>query len=177
MKNSYKIAVCGVSTALSVVLMFLGGALYFFSYITPLVIGLLMLMIHKTFGKSCAVTTYVSVSLLSVLLVTDKESVLLYIFFFGYYPILKKYLDSVKSKLLRVFLKLVLFNAALTVTELLSFYVFGIPFFEDENKSLWIVAAFGAAMNLIFIMFEFLLNKYFILYVNRFEPKIKKFFK
>lgn len=177
MKKSYKIAVCGMCTALSVVIMFLGGVLYIFSYTTPLLLGVIMLMVNRTFGKSSAVTTYFAVSVLSMILVSDKESVLLYVMFFGYYPILKYKFDSMNSKPLRVFIKFLLFNTALAGAELLSYYIFRIPFFEDGVQSVWIVAAFTLAMNLIFVMFEFLLNKYFILYVNKFEPKIKKLFK
>ncbi len=177
MKKSYKIAVCGICTALSVLLMFLGGVLYIFTYTMPLLLGLLMLMLNKTFGKSCALITYVSVSILSMILVTDKEGVLLYILFFGYYPVIKARLDTVKFKPLRAIAKLLLFNFALAGTELLAFYVFNIPFFEDGSKSIWIIVAFAVAMNAVFVMYEFLLNKYFILYEKRLEPKIKKLFK
>lgn len=164
-------------TALSVVLMFLGGILYIFSYTTPLLLGLLMMMVNKTFGKTSAVTTYFAASILAMILVTDKESVLLYVLFFGCYPIFKYKIDLLNSKLLRIFIKFLLFNFSLACAELLSYYAFGIPFFEDGIKSIWIIFAFTAAMNIIFIMFEFLLNKYFILYVNKIEPKIKKLFK
>lgn len=177
LKKTYKIAVSGICTALSVVLMFLGGVMYFFSYVTPLLLGVLMMIINKTFGKSCALTTFAAVSVLSMLLVTEKESVLLYILFFGYYPVIKTRLDAVTSKFIRIILKLLLFNISLALTELLAFYVFGIPFFEDGINSIWIVIAFAAAMNLIFVMYELLLNKFFILYVNGIESKIKKLFK
>lgn len=177
MKKSYKIAFCGMFAALSVVLMFLGGILYVFSYTTPILLGIIMLMINKTFGKSSALITYFSVSVLSMILVSDRESVLLYVLFFGHYPILKNKIDLIKSKFLRVLIKFLLFNIAFAAAELLSYYVFGIPFFEDGVKSVWIVAAFTAAMNVIFVMFEFLLNKYFIFYVSKLEPKIKKLLK
>lgn len=177
LKKSYKIAVCGMSTALSVVLMFLGGVLYIFSYTTPLLLGVIMLMLNKTFGKSSAIVTYFAVSVLSLILVSDKESVLFYISFFGYYPIIKSKLDAMKYKALTVILKILLFNFALAVTEVISFYVFGIPFFENGIKSVWIVVSFALAMNVIFALFEYLLNKFIILYVNRLEPKLKKLLK
>lgn len=177
MRKSYKIAACGMCTALSVVLMLLGGVLYFFSYTTPLLLGIIMLMVNKTFGRPAAVTTYFASSVLSMLLVTDKESVLLYVLFFGYYPIIKNKIDLLKFKPLRIFLKFILFNASLSVAELISYYVFGIPFFEDGSKSVWIVLAFTTAMNVIFVMFEFLLNKYYVLYTSKLEPKIKKLIK
>lgn len=164
-------------TALSVVLMFLGGVMYVFSYVTPLILGALMMILNKTFGKSCALTTFAAVSVLSMLLVTEKESVLLYVLFFGYYPVIKVRLDAVKSKFIRISLKLVIFNTALAAAELLAFYAFGIPFFEDGINSIWFVIAFAAAMNLIFAMYELLLNKFFILYVKAIEPKIKKLFR
>jgi len=177
LKNSYKIAVSGVCTDLSVVLMFLGSMLYVFSYAVPVMLGLLMMMLHKTFGKKCAFITFFSVSLLSLILVAEKEGVLLYILFFGYYPVIKPRLDLLKSGLLRALCKICLFNAALISAELLAYYAFRIPFFEGSGSHALFAAVFTGAMNIIFILYEFMLNSYYTLYVNRLEPKIKKMFK
>ena len=92
LKNSVKTAVGGLCAALSIVLMFLGGISSVFVYAVPMLLGTLMCMLKKTFGARCAIGVYISVSILSFVLVADKECVLMYALFFGYYPIIK---DSV----------------------------------------------------------------------------------
>lgn len=177
MKNSHKIAVSGIGTALSVVFMFLGGILYVFSYAVPVLLGLLMMMINKTLGKKHALIVFLSVSFLSLIIVPDKESVLLYVMFFGYYPIIKPKLDLIKLKLLKIICKAIMFNAAVFTAELFAFYLFGIPFFEGEMSTVIFALLFAAAMNTIFIMYDFMLNRFYVLYVKKLESKIKKVFK
>ena len=83
MKTSVKAAVGGVSAALSVVLMFFGGIIYIFTYAVPMVLGVLMSVLKKTFTDSCALCVYAAVSVLSFIFVPEKEIVLMYVLFFG----------------------------------------------------------------------------------------------
>lgn len=177
MKKSTKIAVCGMCTALSVVLMFVGGLLYVFTYVVPMLMGIVMAMINKTFGRSSALTIYFATTVLSLLLVSEKECVLMYALFFGYYPVIRPYLDKIKSKVGRVIVKFVIFNVAVALVEILSVYVFGIPFFDGEIASYWLVIVFAVAMNIIFLMYEYVLKNFLKIYEAKIEPKVKKLFK
>lgn len=177
MKKSTKIAVCGMCTALSVVLMFVGGLLYVFTYVVPMLMGIVMAMINKTFGRSSALTIYFATTVLSLLLVSEKECVLMYALFFGYYPVIRPYLDKIKSKVGRVVVKFLIFNVAVALVEILSVYVFGIPFFDGETASYWLVIVFAVAMNIIFLMYEYVLKNFLKIYEVKIEPKVKKLFK
>lgn len=168
---------CGLCTALSVVLMFLGGAVYIFAYVVPMVLGIIISMIKKTLGNGSAVSVYISTSVLSFILVSDKECVLMYALFFGYYPIIKPFLEKIKPGFLSFILKFFVFNISVFVIEALCVYVFRIPFFEDGAFSKAIVIAFAAAMNVIFVLYDFMLKHYLILYQNRLENRIKSIFK
>ena len=86
MKKSVKAAFCGMAAALSVALMFAGSLFYIFAYAIPMLLGIIVLMINKTFGRGVAFYVYLAVSVLSMLFVPDKEAVLMYALFFGYYP-------------------------------------------------------------------------------------------
>lgn len=177
MKSSIKAAVCGICSALSVVLMFLGGVIYIFSYTVPMILGLLMIMLQRTFGRSSALTVYFASSVLSFLLVPEKETVLLYILFFGYYPMLLPFLEKIKPKILRIFVKFLVFNVSILVVELLCVYAFGIPFFEDGVFSYTMIILFAVLMNIVFIAYEFALKSILALYVKKLEGRIKKIFK
>lgn len=176
-KKSVRVAVCGLAAALSVTLMFLGGVVYVFAYTVPMLLGLISVMIKKSFGTSSAVFVYIAVSLLSLMLVPEKESVMMFVLFFGYYPIIRESFEKIKSKAIRFILKLVLFNVSLAVIELICVYIFGIPFFEDGVFSVWLLIGFAAAMNLVFIMYDFLLRTFLILYEKKLEKRIKKYIK
>ena len=174
-KKSLRVAMCGLAAALSVTLMFLGGVVYVFAYAVPMLLGLISVMIKKSFGTSSAVFVYIAVSVLSFILVPEKESVLMFVLFFGYYPIIRESFEKIKSKVIRLILKLILFNASLAAIELLCVFVFGIPFFEDGLFSWGLLIGFAAAMNFVFIMYDFLLKTFLILYEKKIEKRIKKY--
>lgn len=177
MKKSVMAAVGGLSSALSVAVMFCSSLLYVFSYVVPMVLGLLMMIVKKTFSASCAWCVYISASLLSLIIVPDKETVLMYVLFFGYYPIIKSGIDKIKFKLLGYLAKFLLFNVSVAAVELIAYFVFGIPFFEDGSFSAAMIIIFAVLMNVVFAMYEFLLNNFLVLYEKKIEKRIIKYFK
>ena len=54
MKNATRLAVCGISTALCVVLLFFGGVSFFLAYAMPMLAGMFMIMLKSSFGASAA---------------------------------------------------------------------------------------------------------------------------
>ncbi|MCD7797183.1 MAG: hypothetical protein LUG95_06150 [Clostridiales bacterium] len=176
MKESTTLAVCSITTALSVVFLFLGGITYIFAYAMPILVGLLMIMIKTTFGTKSAWITYTATSLLSFMLVADRECMLMYIMIFGYYPIIKSAIDKIKLTPVRVIVKLILFNAMLCGCQLLLVYVFGIPFLS-EGEGKYIIVIFAVMMNLLFLIYNKLTGMVFRLYKIKIEKRIKRIFK
>lgn len=175
MKPSIKVATCGICTAISVVLLFFGGVIYIFAYVVPIVLGILMMMLKKSLKTSSAVSVYVATSLLSFMIVPDKETVLLYVLFFGYYPIIKASLDKIKPKSISVLVKILLFNVSLTIIELLCVYVFGIPFFDEGVFSISLLIMFAVLMNVLFAMYEYILKHSLMIYEKKFEKRVLRF--
>ncbi|MDE5671602.1 MAG: hypothetical protein K2I14_09130 [Eubacterium sp.] len=174
MKKSVKAAFCGMAAALSVALMFAGSLFYVFAYAIPMLLGIIVFMIHKTFGRSYAFYVYLAASILSMLFVPDKETALMYALFFGYYPIVKHYIERIKIKALSLLLKLLLFNLSVFVIEILCVKLFNIPFFDDGVFSKSMLIFFAVAMNLCFVMYEGFLKNYKIIYERKIEPRILK---
>mgnify|MGYP000806956095 CR=1 FL=1 len=87
MRPAAKVAMSGICTALSVLLLFFGGVVPVLAYVCPMLTGVLMVVLVRTFGYGTAWITYVSTGLLSFFLVPDKECMLMYVLFFGYYTI------------------------------------------------------------------------------------------
>lgn len=176
MKNAAKLAVCSISTAVSVVLMFFGGISFVLTYAMPMIVGLFMIMLCETFNKSTAVITYTATSLLSFILVSDKECFLMYVMFFGYYPIVRYSIEKLKNKPIKMILKLCIFNISLILCQLALIYVFNIPFLEEGEGKIFIIV-FAVLMNFLFVLYERLLISLTILYKKKIEKRIKKLFK
>jgi len=98
MKRSQQVALCGMVAALCTLLLFLTGMFPFSTYALPALAGLLMVSVAVETGASWAFTLYVAVSLLSLLLTPDKEAMLMFIAFFGHYPITKFQLEKIRFK-------------------------------------------------------------------------------
>lgn len=175
MKKSKQIAVSGVLSALSVVLMFLGSVISPLSYIMPLLSGLLMIIAVENMNRKTAVTIYACVSVLSLFLLSDKECALFYIAFFGYYPIIKSDIDKIRNKLLLWFVRAVIFNVSIIANQLICVYVFHIPF--DDFLGKWGIALLLLLANVLFVLYEKLLGMLILLYQKKYKSRINNLLK
>ena len=94
MKQSSKTALGGILAALSLVLMFLFAIFPSATIAAPAVASILLIFAVLEMGKGWAFGIYVAVSLLAMLVVPTKEAAVLYVVFFGYYPILKALIEK-----------------------------------------------------------------------------------
>ena len=138
LKNSTRLAVCSLSAALGVLMLFLGGITMVLAYAAPMFLGLLAIMLKRTFDTKSAWITYIATSILSFILVTDKECMMMYVMFFGYYPIVRDYFEKIKVKGLRIFTKLIFFNLMMILGQIILIKVFGIPLLED-GQGKWFI--------------------------------------
>lgn len=175
MKNSKVIAYSGVATALSVVMLFLGSIFWVLGYTMPLVASLVMIILLESISQKSALLTFISTSIISFILLNDKECVLLYILFFGYYPLIRDKINDIKPKFLSYLLKFITFNAAMVLTQVLCVYVFGIPF--DDMLGKWGIVVFVLCLNLVFVVFDKLYTLLLKLYRIKLKKKVEKYIK
>lgn len=175
MKNSKVIAYSGVATALSVVMLFLGSIFWVLGYTMPLVASFVMIILLDSISQKSALLTFVSTSIISSILLNDKECVLLYVLFFGYYPLIRDKINDIKPKFLSYLLKFVTFNAAMVLTQILCVYVFGIPF--DDMLGKWGIVVFALCLNLVFVVFDKLYTLLLRLYRIKLKKKVEKYIK
>ena len=105
MKKSTQVAVGGLASALCLLLMFLTGMIPFTTYALPAMAGIVLIAVVIENGTQTAALVYVSVSLLSLFLSPDKEAALMFLCFFGYYPVIKAKLEQIRPKLLELLAK------------------------------------------------------------------------
>lgn len=116
------LAVCGILTALSVVILLLGAAIGIGIYLAPMIAGGALLLIRRSCGLRYQVLVWIAVSLLSLMLVPEPEQNLMYLCVFGSYPIFYPWLQR-RGRGLRLLLKLLYFNVVFSAVELLLMLV------------------------------------------------------
>lgn len=178
MKKTGILALCGVITALSVVLMVLEGLVSIASIAIPALAGCLLIPIVAEAGMGYAFASYGATGVLSLLLVPDREAALIYLLFFGYYPILFAALSKIKHPVPRWGAKLALFNGAAVAEAMLAIYVLGAP--AESFTRLPFVGAYGPAVllglaNLVFILYDFALAGLISQYYRRFRQILARY--
>lgn len=170
----YNSALGGVISSLCIMLMFLTALSPLLYLVMPMLAGLLIIVMVLESGTGYALMTYVSVSILSMLITFNKESSLMFIMFFGYYPILRKYIDKIRFKPIRFAVKFILYNLCLILEFLITVNLFGITDILDEMNDmgrygLWIMLLLS---NVTFIAYDSAVTSCAGLYKKWFRPKI-----
>ena len=151
-------AVCGLMTALSVVLMMLTTLIPVFMYVIPIVTGLLVVFVADVTDKKWGTGVYFSTAFLSLLLITDKEAALTYALFFGYYPLIKDFIEKL-PKFISWSLKLLVFNLSAIGIGVISFYVFGVSGDEYNEFGKFTIPILLIMANAAFILYDFCLTR------------------
>lgn len=120
--NARRMAICSMTTALVVVLMFLGAVLELGMYASPLFSGILLIIIGHSYGSKYQTIVWISSSMLCFMLVPNAEQNLFYFCLLGWYPILRPKLQKLPA-LIRICVKLLIFNSISIAIEALIIYL------------------------------------------------------
>lgn len=173
-KSSY-VALCGITAALITAVM-MAAYFPFLTYAIPAIAGALIIIPLVEMGRTYAVGTYIVTALL-VLLFAEPEAKLMYICFFGYYPVLKAVLEKIKSRIIEFILKLAVFNFAVTVVYLFLAELFMISVEGIGDYGKYGIIILYAVGNIAFVFYDICLSRLCSMYMYRLHPKIKKIMK
>ena len=173
-KESRKIAFCGLMVALSAALMLTGGLIPIATYCAPMAAGLLLLPIMLEYGKKSAWTAYAAVSLITLLLGTDKEAAFFYVFL-GYYPLLKWEIEQIKNKRLRLICKLLVFNLSVVAMYCILGFLLNMQAIVQEFTQMGTVLLliFLLLLNACLLLYDRLLIPMIYLYANKIKPRLR----
>ena len=168
------IALCGVLAALAVALMFLGGTVAFAAIACPVLASLVLIPVYAENGAKWGFLWYVTTALLGVLLTPDKETAVLFVFF-GYYPMLKRFLERLPGRTLTWIAKLVYINTAVCAAYGLMIWVFQMEAVAAEfaETQTWMLIALLLLANLTFVLYDLLIVRLEVYYHARLRPKLK----
>lgn len=174
MNRTIQIALCGMIASLSTAVMLLAGFVPMAYFALPALAGVFAMVIVIEMHIGWAFSVFAVTGALSLLIVPDKRPVLLYLLFFGYYPIVKALIERIKIKIVAYLLKFALFNAAVIGTYFAALWLFSLPadaFVIFGVNIPWVLLIVA---NGIFILYDFALSGLVVNYFKRLHPIVKK---
>ena len=156
--NTRKIALGGILSAVSIVIMCLVGLVPIATYVCPVLCAILQSIVLCFCGRRIAWAWYGVVAILSLLLGPDKEAAAIFVFL-GYYPILKPRIDKLPAKWLY---KAILFNITVLMMYWLLIHLMGMAQLAEEFSALGIAMTVVQLVlgNVVFFLLDAVLNMY-----------------
>ncbi|MBQ7861121.1 MAG: hypothetical protein IJ349_02835 [Clostridia bacterium] len=183
MSVSAKTALGAMITALSVVIL-IPSAVQVFVYTLPAMAGMLTMLAVVEIDKKWAIGSYVATSLIGLLFVANKEAVVYYVAFFGYYPVVKALLESKMPRVAEYILKFLVFNVSIILSGVVLVKVFGMPYNDllgiDGESAFFTKYALPIMLgmgNVVFILYDVALTRLLTAYVLVWQKRFRKLFK
>ena len=174
-RKSTLTAFCGMTAALSVVLMLSGGLIPIATYIAPLLASALLLPVYMEFSRRAAWGTWLVTALTALLLGMDKEAAFLYLFV-GWWPAAKAPLEArVRGKIPRLALKTLLFAACVGLMYSLLIFLLHMEAIAADFGEMgrWMTVLFFAALVVCLLLFDRLLTPLGVIWQRRLRPKLR----
>ena len=177
MKQSSKCAIGGIVASLSLVLMISVAVIPFLTYALPALAGALIIFIVVEIDKKWAFGVYATVAILGMILVPEKEVAVMYLAFFGYYPVFKALIESKFPVVIEWIIKILSFVLTMAGSYFLMMKFMGVTIDETEE---WGVMAYPILLGMgtfAFILYDIALTKTITLYVMKWQKHFKRYFK
>lgn len=167
-------------TALSVVIL-IPSAMQIMTYALPALAGMLTMLAVVEIDKKWALGSYAATSLIGLLFVANKEAVMYYVAFFGYYPVAKAFFESKLPRFAEYLAKVLLFNVSILLSGVVLIKVFGMPYNDllgiDGESAFFTKYALPIMLllgNAGFILYDIALTKNLTAYLYVWQKKLHK---
>lgn len=175
LKKTAKIALCAMLAALASAFMLISYFPYL-TYAIPAMAGLFVMIAVVETNIKWAFLTFLSSSAI-IAITAEPEAKMLYILFFGYYPILKAIFERLKSRLIEYLLKFLSFNAAIIVAYTFVAALLNVSINEMGDFGKYTAFVLLVAANVIFPIYDAAVSRMAQFYLVRLHSQIAKIFK
>ena len=162
-EQSRKVALCGVLCGLAVVVLLLGGLFSLAVYCAPLLAMAVLLPVLKEYGPGTAGAAYGAVAILALLLVPDRETALVYVFF-GWYPLLRPRIAALPSLPVRLVCRLGVCGLSMFLLYGVTIRLLGLTAVTEELGGGWLTAALAAMGCAVFLLLDLALGRLTVLW-------------
>lgn len=149
----------------------------FLTYALPAAAGMLIVFMVIETDKKWAFGVYAAVAILGFLLVPDKEVAVMYLAFFGYYPILKAVLEAKLHTVAAWVLKIITFLATMVLSYFLMIKLMGVTIDEIDEFGMAAIPMLLGLGTLAFVLYDIALSKLVLLYMMKWRRYFKRYFK
>ena len=143
----------------------------------PAAAGMLIVFMVIETDKKWAFGVYAAVAILGVLLVPDKEVAVMYLAFFGYYPILKAVMESKLRPVLCWVLKIGSLLLTMVVSYFLMIKLMGVTIDEIDEFGVMAIPMLLGLCTFAFVLYDIALSKLVTLYMLKWRKYFKRYFK
>ena len=166
--DAKKIAVCSLLSALGVAILWLGRVIPVMDMSMAVIASVFAVVAVIEYGKSAPWLVYAVTSVLSLILMSDNSAVYLYVFFLGFYPIIKEKLEGLKKGLCWL-LKEIIFNAGLALLLIGEKLLLT----ADTTEPWYFYLAFIILAEIAFPLYDVALTRLITLYLRKIRPKLR----
>lgn len=168
-KRTRLITLAAVLTALTVVLLYLANILPTVRLGLAAAASLFAIAAVIESGIFSAIFVFIGSSVIGALLLPDKTAVLIYVLFFGYYPVIKSLAERIRIIVLSWAVKIAVFELSLTTMWFLFKNLIFNANYLETNVILIYLAGTAA-----FVVFDIGLTRLIGFYIQRISKNIKK---
>lgn len=155
--------------ALQLVLLYLGTIAPSSKLAFTAVAGVINAAVLIECGVGSSILSFVVVSALSAVILPQKSLALLYIVFFGYYPLLKSAAEHIRNRVVEWVSKLAVFNIACTI----CWAALQFGFITDISLPDVALALLWLGLNAVFVIYDIGLTRLIALYIQRIHKTLK----
>ena len=171
---SYRVALGGIVSAFCLMSMFLTGVFPLLYLVLPMISGVLLLIVVMEVSLQWAWVTYIAVGLLSLFVTYDKEAALIFILFFGSYPLFRNYLQKISPRSVQIVINLLIFNISMIIYFYTNIYLLGaeelLEEFQEYGKHAGKIILL--ILNPFFLMYDISLDNLSEVYLKVLKPRI-----
>ena len=168
MNKSKQISFGAMITILSIILMYMTSfvptAKIFLVSLSSFLTAVLIIEV----GVSTALLSFLSTSILGIILIPNKLLLIPYITFLGYYGVIKLYIERLDKLILEWIINIVIFNAALYIN-----YILLISVFSEKLKLPFSIILVILGLQILFIIYDYTFSMFIQYYRDRIRRYIK----
>ncbi len=167
--NIRRIAICAMLSALGVVILYFGSVVDVLDIAMAALTSLFVIFAVIEYGGSAPWCIYGVTGVLSLILLPNKFPAIMYVLFFGFYPIIKEKAEKLNKKPFEWLIKETVFNVCLVILIIISNILLSLKL-EDV---IIFEAIFFILANGVFVIYDIALTRLISTYVFKLRGKFK----
>ncbi len=163
-----QLTVCAALSAIGVVLLSIGHLIDVLDASLAVLASIVCIVAVIEYGKAAPWLVFSVTATLSLILIPTNSAALMYLMFFGYYPILKEKLERL-PRVLSWVVKELIFNTAMVI----CIALITILFMPTTEVTVWTYAILVLLCEVVFVLYDIALTRLISFYIYKLRTRFK----